>query len=102
MTTLRIQNTVRDYDSWKVAFDKYERTRADRGVRSYRVSREAADPRRVCIDLEFDDHPAAEAFCLVLQKVWSSPKSQAELLEHGVPVLLDVADERVLRQPTPA
>jgi hypothetical protein len=90
MTILRIDNTVQDYDSWKAAFDKFERVRADNGVRSYRISRAAADPRRVLIDLEFDGHGPALSFRAILEKIWASPQSQRELAEHHEPMLLDV------------
>jgi hypothetical protein len=96
MTILRIDNTVQDYDSWKAAFDKFERVRADNGVRSYRISRAAADPRRVLIDLEFDGRDGALSFRAILEKIWASPQSQRELVEHHEPMLLDVvADTRL-------
>jgi len=44
MTTVHIENTVQDFDTWKANFDKYERFRAEQGVQSYRVSRSIADP----------------------------------------------------------
>ena len=46
MTTLRIENTVRDYASWQEAFDKFERFRADNNVLSYRICRQARRPER--------------------------------------------------------
>ena len=44
-TSLQIRNTVRDFEAWKAAFDKFERFRADHGVRSYRVLRGPTTPR---------------------------------------------------------
>jgi hypothetical protein len=96
MTTLHIENTLHDYDSWKTAFDKYDRVRADNGVRSLRIHRRADDPQQVLVDLEFDDRAAAEAFTHVLAKIWSSPQSQAELVSHSEPVLLEMVEDRVL------
>ncbi len=96
MTTLHIENTLHDFDSWKTAFDKYDRVRADNGVRSYKIHRRADDPQQILIDLEFDDGAAAEAFTHVLAKIWSSPQSQAELVAHSEPVLLEMVEERVL------
>ena len=46
MTTLHIENTVRDYASWQEAFDKFERFRADNKVWSYRICRQARRPER--------------------------------------------------------
>jgi hypothetical protein len=99
MTTLHIENTLHDFDSWKTAFDKYDRMRADNGVRSYRISRRPDDPQQIVIDLEFDDRSAAEAFTGVLAKIWSSPQSQAELVSHSEPLLLEVVEDRVLTSP---
>ena len=33
MTTLHVENTVRDYEAWQEAFDNFERFRAENGVR---------------------------------------------------------------------
>lgn len=96
MTTLHIENTLHDYDTWKTAFDKYDRVRADNGVRSYRISRRADDPLQIMIDLEFDDRAAAEAFLGVLAKIWASPQSRAELVSHSEPRVLEVVEDRVL------
>ena len=65
MTTLHIENTVHDYDAWKGAFDKFDRARRDRGVRSYRISRSQQDDAKVLVDLEFDNATRAEEFARV-------------------------------------
>jgi hypothetical protein len=46
MTTVHIENTVRDFGTWRANFDKYERFRAEQGVQSYRVSRSVTEPER--------------------------------------------------------
>ena len=96
MTTLHIENTLHDFDSWKTAFDKYDRVRADNGVRSYRIQRHADDPQQIVIDLEFDDRAAAEAYTGILAKIWSTPQSQAELVSHSEPRVLEDVEHRVL------
>ena len=96
MTTLHIENTLHDFDSWKTAFDKYDRVRADNGVRSYRIRRRPDDPQQIVIDLEFDDRAAAEAYTDILAKIWSTPQSQAELVFHSEPLVLEVVEDRVL------
>ena len=96
MTTLHIENTVHDFNSWKTAFDKFDRFRADNGVRSYRIHARPDDPQQIVIDLEFDDRSAAEAFVPLLVKIWSSPQSQAELVSHSEPLLLELVEDRVL------
>lgn len=90
MNTLRIENHVRDYDAWKHAFDKFEALRHDRGVRAYRITREADDPLHVFIDLDFDNATRAEDFGHALAKIWRTPQSREHLAEHAEPVVLDV------------
>ena len=87
MTTVHIENTVQDFDAWKVNFDKYERFRAEQGVQSYRVSRSATEPNEVFVDLEFGDETAARAFLPKLEQIMNSPQAQAQLMRHSVPRL---------------
>ena len=96
MTTLHIENTLHDYDSWKTNFDKFDRVRAENGVRSYRIRRRADDPREIMIDLEFDDRGAAEAFRGVLAEIFASPRAQELLVAHSEPQVLEVMEDRVL------
>ncbi len=96
MTTLRIENTVSDYDSWKAAFDKFDRARRDRGVLGYRISRGHEDPDTVTIDLDFHDVADAVGFRSFLEDVWRTPQSQRVLADHRPPVVLDVMEELVL------
>jgi quinol monooxygenase YgiN len=95
MTTVHIENTVRDFDTWKENFDKYERFRAEHGVQSYRVSRSVTDPDEVLIDLEFCDETAAQAFLPKLEQIMSSPQALTQLVRHSVPRLYAVVTERV-------
>jgi hypothetical protein len=94
MTTLHIDNTVRDYASWKAVFDKYDTFRAEQGVRSYRLARHADDPNRLMIDLDFDTLPEAQAFAESLRKIWASPQSQTQLVDHTAPQMLELIEER--------
>lgn len=96
MITLRIDNTVHDFDSWKQVFDRYEDFRRNGGVRSYRIVRAADEPNRVVVDLDFDDAGAAGAFRTALEKVWASPASRAQLAGHREPAFLDVVVQRTL------
>ena len=93
-TTLHIENTVHDYDSWKQAFDKFDRFRADNGVQSYRVTRRTDDPQEVVVELDFDSMGAAEAFGQLLQKVWQTPQSQQHLVAHAEPRILTLVESR--------
>lgn len=94
MTTLHIENIVHDFDSWKAAFDKFDRLRADQGVRSYRVARDVADPQRVTVDLDFDSLAAASAFRVALEKIWETPQSKRQLVSHETAELFELAESR--------
>ena len=95
MTTVHIENTVQDFDTWKVYFDKYERFRAEQGVQSYRVSRGITEPSEVLVDLEFCDETAAQAFLPKLEQIMNSPQARTQLVGHAVPRLYAVVTERV-------
>ena len=95
MTTVHIENTVQDFDTWKANFDKFERFRAEQGVQSYRVSRSVAEPNEVLIDLEFRDEMAAQAFLPKLDQIMNSPQARTQLTRHSVPRLYAVVTERV-------
>ncbi len=96
MTILHIDNTVHDYDTWGEAFDRYEDFRKARGVRSHRIARDATDPQRVLVDLDFDDAAAAIDFRGALQKIWATPLSQQQLVRHVDPIVLDVVVHQTL------
>ena len=100
-TTVHIENTIRDYASWQEAFDKFERFRADNGVRTYRICRRASNPNEITIDLEFGSPEEAEAFVPKLLKIWGTPQSQEELISHGAPELLELVRHRVLEASLP-
>lgn len=70
MPILQIEHTVRDYDSWKQAFDGDPVGREQGGVRRYRVSRLMENPNHVIVDLEFDSAGEAEAFGAKLRQLW--------------------------------
>lgn len=96
MITLRVENTVRDYESWKAVFDKFERFRADGGVRAYRLVRSAEEPGKVTVDLDFDTADAATSFRAGLEKIFATPQSKEQLVEHARPHLYDVMVQRTL------
>jgi hypothetical protein len=70
MYILRIEHPVRDFDTWKKAFDSDPVGREKSGVRRYRILRPVDDPRFVMIDLEFDTTGEAEALLTAMQAVW--------------------------------
>lgn len=96
MVTLHMENTVHDFDAWKANFDKFDRFRADHGVRSYRVARRTDAPNSFTVDLEFDDVATATAFRGALEKIWATPHSQELLVSHSPAVIYEVAEQRRL------
>lgn len=94
MPTVHIENTVRDFDSWKAAFDKFEQFRAAQGVQAYRVTRSVAQPDRVVVDLDFATLASAEAFMPHLEQIWATPQSQQQLTRHSSPEIYDLVVNR--------
>ena len=96
MVTLHIENQVHDYDAWKAVFDKFDRERRNRGMRSYRIVRNTEDPNQVLIDMEFDSTTRAEEFREFLRVVRTTPQSQAQLVDQRPAAIFEVAEEMVL------
>lgn len=76
MTILQIEHPVRDFDSWKQAFDGDPVGREQGGVRRFRIFRPVDDSNYVVIELEFDGRAAAEAFLGRLRELWSRAVAQ--------------------------
>jgi hypothetical protein len=72
MITLHIEHPIRNFDTWKMAFDRDPIGRERSGVRSYRILRPVDDPNYVMIDLDFDSAHEAEAALAALREVWRS------------------------------
>jgi hypothetical protein len=71
MYTLKIEHGVRNFETWKAAFERDPAGREQGGVRSYRVCRSANDPLYVLVDLDFESLPKAQAFLAAMQQIWS-------------------------------
>jgi len=95
MITLRIENIVRDYESWKQVFDKFDRFRADGGVRAYRLARSTEEPGKVTVDLDFDSADEATVFRTGLEKIFATPQSKEQLISHQRPHVYDVTVHQV-------
>jgi hypothetical protein len=78
MHVLRIEHGVRDFDTWKKAFDSDPVGRETGGVRSYCVLRAEDDPNYALIDLEFDDASSAESFLARLHGLWGRVEGLTE------------------------
>jgi hypothetical protein len=81
MHVLQIEHSIRDFDTWKAAFDRFSDKRWQSGVRRYQVLRPTDDPNYVIIELEFDSPSEAEAFLGWLRRdVWSSREAAPALI----------------------
>jgi hypothetical protein len=83
MFTLKIEHPIRDFDTWRAAFERDPAGRKQAGVRRYRVFRPTDDPRYVLIDLDFDQAGQAQAFLETLQKIWSRADLSPGLAREG-------------------
>jgi len=73
MVTLHIEHPITDFDTWRAAFDRFGRARADGGVLSARVCRPVDDDRYVLIDLDFATVHQAQQFERFLRtRIWST------------------------------
>lgn len=93
MDTLHIENTVKDYDAWKQAFDAYAPTRDRMGVRAHRITRHLDAPDRIDVDLDFDTREEAAAFATFLEtKVWPTPRSRSLVVDHSTPRIVNLVE----------
>lgn len=70
---------VRDFETWKAAFDGGADRRDVGRVRRYQIYRPIDDPKYIAVDLEFDSRAEAEAFKLGLEELWRSPQAASVL-----------------------
>jgi hypothetical protein len=74
--TVRIELTVSNFDSWKMAFESDPLGRQKSGVRRYRILKPTDDPNYVMVDFEFDGLKDAENFGAALRNMWASPAAK--------------------------
>lgn len=79
MTVVQIEHPVRDFETWKAAFDGDPAQREASGVRRYQIYRPIDDPLYVAVDLEFDSRVEAERFKEKLEALWRSPQAAPAL-----------------------
>jgi hypothetical protein len=94
MATLHIEHPITDLRTWLDAFARFERARADAGVRSQTIHQPVDDDKYIYVRLRFDDVEQANAFKQFLEtKVWGSPDAS--------PGLAGTPRARVLREVDP-
>ncbi|MEO7146859.1 MAG: hypothetical protein ABIW81_04525 [Terrimesophilobacter sp.] len=80
MTTLRIEHSISDFDTWYGAFGRFESYRKDGGVLSERITQPVDDPHYVFIELDFATVEAAQHFRQFLEtQIWSNPANSPAL-----------------------
>jgi hypothetical protein len=94
MTILHIEHPVRDFDTWKRAFDSDPVGRERSGVRHYQILRPIDDVNHVMIDLTFDNASAAEALLAAMREVWRSPQAVAALAGSPQARILEVVEHK--------
>lgn len=91
---VQLEHPVRDFQTWKAAFDRDPVDRQGSGVRAYQIYRPTDDPSYIAVDLDFDDLGKAEAFKMALQELWKSPQAAAAFA--GIPRIrvVDVVERK--------
>ena len=94
MTILHIEHPIRDFATWKKAFDSDPAGRQRSGVRCYQILRPIDDPNYVMIDLEFESATGAEAFLAKMRGVWQSTTAMAALADGPQTRIVDVVESK--------
>jgi hypothetical protein len=80
MHVLQIEHPIRDFDTWKAAFDRFSDKRRHSGVRRHQIFQPTDNPNYVVLDLEFESEGEAEAYLGWLRReVWSSREASPAL-----------------------
>ena len=92
VTTLHIEHSISNLQTWRAAFARFAEVRARFGVRAERVRHPVDDPLHLILDLDFDSEEEAGHFLAFLEEnVWSSTDKAPALV--GTPsarVLTDI------------
>ena len=93
MHVLQIEHPIRDFDTWKGAFDRFSDKRRRSSVRRHRVLRPIDDPNYVVIELGFDGPGEAESFLAWLRReVWSSQEAAPALMGEPQTRIVEAVD----------
>src|SRR5688572_20033770 len=80
MATLHIEHGIKDFATWKAAFDRFADKRAEAGVTGQRICQPIDDSHYVVLQLDFPGVDQARAFLSFLeQRVWSTPANSPGL-----------------------
>jgi len=79
MLTLQIEHPIRDFDTWKAAFERDPAGRQQAGTRRHQILRPIDNPNYIIIHLDFESHNEAEAFVARMQGIWKSASATPAL-----------------------
>lgn len=96
MTTVHIEHPVRDFATWKAAFDRDPADRRASGVQRYSIQRPVDDPNYVAIDLDFATAAEAETFLVTMQRIWGSTQAQQALTGAPQARIMDLVETATL------
>jgi len=95
MYVLQIEHPIRDFDTWKAAFDRFSVKRQQSGVRRHQVLRPPDDPNYIIIELGFDGPSEAESFLAWLRRdVWSSREAAPALMGDPQTRIVEVVEAK--------
>ena len=94
MIILHIEHPIRDFATWKKAFESDPAGRERSGVRRYQILRPVDDPNYVMIDLDFDSTTTAEAFLATMREVWQSAAAAPALAGSPQTRIVEVVERK--------
>ena len=95
MSTLRIEHSISDFETWHDAFGRFAARRKEGGVIRERIMQPVDDPHYVFIDLDFATVEAARRFQQFLEtQVWSNPANSPALRGKPRSRIADIAPVR--------
>jgi hypothetical protein len=83
MYVLQIEHPIRDFETWKAAFERFSGKRRQSGVRRHQIFQPADDENYVVLDLEFVSEDEADAFLGWLRSEVRSSREASPALAGG-------------------
>ena len=94
MIILHIEHAIRDFASWKQAFESDPAGRQRSGMRSYQILRPVNDPNYVMIDLYFESTSVAENFLAAMRQVWQSATAGSVLVGGPQTRIVEIVESK--------
>lgn len=94
MPTLQMEHAIRDFDTWKAAFERDPAGRQQSGARGYQILRPIDDPNYLIINIDFDSRGEAEAFLAKMNEVWKSTSAAPALKGRPQTRIVEIAESK--------